>query len=81
MCLGRVAFCLGWESAGLAVTDSTGSYWLGACDTATVRYTAIGYETLVLKFPEDLECSDADYCCGRLRDVELTASPGWLYRP
>ena len=55
----------------VAVTDSTGSYSLTACDKAVLTFAAAGYEILSMRYPEDLRCVGQDNCCGKLRDVEL----------
>jgi len=65
----------GWPSRGIspgvseAMTDSVGEYVLSLRGQAWVVYTAAGYESIRLVYPDELvEC---DSCCGRLKDIRL----------
>jgi len=55
----------------VSVTDSLGRYFAGYLGVADVVYTAAGYDTLRLRWPDDL--SQEEPCAG-LIDVYLTRS-------
>ena len=58
-------------------TDSLGRYSAGYANSAYLVFVAAGYDTLKLRWPEDLEKPSTDSCDLRLTDVFLIRTQKW----